>query len=90
MEQVELEGLEWYAKVNELLTLGLANVRNGVYPSDSQMEAFEALHGVYHNGELPLYKNKTTTKHDILSQGLLFNSADKAVDSSGTKVDNKG
>jgi hypothetical protein len=73
MEQVELEGLEWYAKVNELLTLGLANVRNGVY----------------FNGELPLHKNKATTKHDILSQGLLFNSADRAADNSGTKVDNE-
>lgn len=72
MDKVELSALEWYARVNEQLTLTFINMRNGIEPSENQLGVIKALYGVYYNGELPLYKNVNTTREEILSQGNLF------------------
>lgn len=81
MDKTELTPIEWYAKVNESLTLALRDVRDGRFPSEKHLTVMEALFPVYHNGELPMYKSLTTTTGQIVSQGGLF--ADSITENKG-------
>jgi len=88
MGKVELTPLEWIAKVNEYLTLAMRNMKNGIDLQEHHRETIRALHSVYFDGGLILYKKETQTTNDIISQGMLFSSDNAAATNNGTDVDN--
>ena len=89
MNKVELTDLEWFVKVNEHLSITLHNISNGVSPTEEQIEVMRALYNVCYDGALPLYKNSSQTRDDILSQGLLFSTDTTADKKDGTDIDNE-
>ena len=86
MDKVELTPLEWYAKVNEALTIAFRDINNEIYPQEQHIEVMRALYYIYDNGSLPIYKNGSQTTNDIISQGMLF--GDNTSDNKGgTDID---
>ena len=90
MEKVELTPLEWYAKVNEALTLALRDIRNEVYPKEKHLDIMQAIYPIYFNGELTLHKDVNMTRSQILEQGTLFSSVDSTNTPKGTDIDKQG
>ena len=78
MNKVELSKIEWYRKVSEALQIAFVDIGEGRFPRESHMEVIRALHPIYFNGSLPLYKSKQKQKEEKAEQQGLFD--DKTAD----------